>query len=181
MPKEIGKIDGLKRRSVRTTSVMPSGPTISSFEADAETGDDEKQQSVRRSKRKVTPNKRLANEYMYYTRCDNRMRSPETSDNSDEDETATTLFDVNEDVAGSEIYSFKTPKKRNGMEMLATNTPKTPKLSTAIRDLSIASPRTPSSNKRTLNIEKTPHQERDRLKKSTKCSWKLYTNDHCFN
>lgn len=48
------------------------------------------------------------------------------------------LFDSNKDVAGVDMYGFHTPKKRNGMAILAENTP-----TTDMRNLSLASPRTP--------------------------------------
>lgn len=47
----------------------------------------------------------------------------------------------NNDVAGSEIYRFNTPKKSDGMKRKAQSTPKSP--ATAISRLSLNSPKTP--------------------------------------
>lgn len=48
-----------------------------------------------------------------------------------------------EDVAGSHVYSFKTPKKKDAMATIAAITPKTPKLAAA------QTPKTPKSAAKT--------------------------------
>lgn len=63
----------------------------------------------------------------------------------------TTLFDEEEDVEGRRLYSFKTPKKREGMTQLANLTPKTPRH----HDPNATTPRTPK-HQRLSEIQKTP-------------------------
>lgn len=63
----------------------------------------------------------------------------------------TTLFDDEEDVEGRKLYSFKTPKKREGMNQLANLTPKTPRH----HDPNATTPRTPK-HQRLAEIQKTP-------------------------
>lgn len=75
------------------------------------------------------------------------------------------LFEDNRDVAGRNMYAFRTPKKRNALAALVANTPKTP--ASALRALSLNSPRTPASNRKEIvqMSTKTPHRERNKLKK----------------
>lgn len=85
------------------------------------------------------------------------------------------------DVAGSEIYKFRTPKKRDAMANLAANTPKTPKtpktkktpktIKTPVSDLKLLSLSTPKRNRNCRNnVEvdtqslKTPKQTRQKIK-----------------
>lgn len=86
-------------------------------------------------------------------------------------EKPTTLFTENCDVAGSDMFTFRTPKKRDGMARLAAQTPKTPKLSAGIDAMSLNSPqtRTPRGKSRALLAEttKTPHHERAKIRKGT--------------
>lgn len=79
------------------------------------------------------------------------------------------LFEENKDVAGENMYSFRTPKKRNAMVLLAANTPKTPKTpSTILKSLSLDSPRTPKSQRLKNESTKTPHTIRKKISKALK-------------
>lgn len=133
-------------------------------------------QERRRSIRKITENK-LHKEYVVdnYSRKRNVTNvvvtesepESELSDNNDEyeqHEKPATLFQENQDVAGADLFTFHTPKKRNGMARLAANTPKTPKLSAAVEAMSL---NTPKSRGRPSRAEttKTPHQERLKIHK----------------
>lgn len=106
-----------------------------------------------------------------------------SSENEDENtdgenfDKPTTLFDEMEDVEGQKIYSFKTQKKKDGMALLATNTPKTPKSelvnsskmpkTPTHRRLSVLM-KTPTSSRTTpTNMPaKTPAHVRNTIKKS---------------
>lgn len=83
-------------------------------------------------------------------------------------------FENDRDVAGENMYAFRTPKKRNALQTLVANTPKTPRTpktpATALRALSLNSPRTPKSNRKesTPLHTKTPHRERTKLQKEMK-------------
>ncbi|XP_065092456.1 origin recognition complex subunit 2 [Ochlerotatus camptorhynchus] len=90
---------------------------------------------------------------------------------------ATTLFEDRMDVEGQKIYGFKTPKKRSSMSVLVSSlqhrvtpsartpsrksasklvgTPKTPK-----------TPKTADKRKSKLDLAKTPHRVRSKLKKN---------------
>lgn len=75
---------------------------------------------------------------------------------------------MNNDVAGSEIYQFSTPKKSDGMKRKAENTPKSP--ATALSRLSLNSPKTPrmmpaAAALRAQNFA-TPSETRSRNKKT---------------
>lgn len=106
--------------------------------------------------------------------------APASSDGSEPFETnddpmavyePTELFSMDRDVAGKNLYGFRTPKKRNALATLVANTPKTPKTpASALQALSLNSPRTPKSNRKELAqlSTKTPHRERDKLKKEMK-------------
>lgn len=108
-------------------------------------------------------------------------RKPETIDVSSESsdiedltsekvEKPTTLFIENEDVEGGALYSFKTPKKKDSMALLAQQhtpktphrgtpkTPKTPRLSEVMK--------TPTSRPSALTLAKTPKHIRADTKKS---------------
>lgn len=79
----------------------------------------------------------------------------------------TTLFDEDEDVAGKEMISFKTPKKQNSMAALAQLTPKTPhhnKDATPSRRSGIQ--KTPTSRPAAHELTKTPRHVRDQIKHS---------------
>lgn len=72
---------------------------------------------------------------------------------------------TNDDVAGSEIFKFNTPKKADGMKRKAENTPKSP--ATALSRLSLNSPKTPrisALRAQTQNMT-TPTETRNRNKK----------------
>lgn len=57
-----------------------------------------------------------------------------------------------EEDMNQKLYSFKTPKKKHGMNLLATNTPKTPKTPGSISHAN----------------QKTPHGIRTKIKKGKK-------------
>lgn len=75
----------------------------------------------------------------------------------------TILFDADEDVDGQKLYSFKTPKKKDSMVLLAQTTPKTPRH----HDPNRGTPKTPKNN-RISEIIKTPTSSRPSLSKLTK-------------
>lgn len=84
------------------------------------------------------------------------LDSGSNSDESDDKENfaATkppTLFNEEQDVEGKKLYSFKTPKKKDGMTNLANLTPKTPRH----HDPNKSTPRTPKHS-RIAEIQKTP-------------------------
>ncbi|XP_059612059.1 origin recognition complex subunit 2 [Phlebotomus argentipes] len=80
---------------------------------------------------------------------------------------ASELFDEAEDVEGGDIYTFKTPKKRNAMSLMATNavaSPRTPKSSTP------QASRTPGTGRRSAvqketQLGKTPQHIRAKIKR----------------
>lgn len=156
--------------------------------------------SVRRSGRKVTPikipmfiyeNHKKVKKYQDYHARYNK-RTVETSGESESESdaggnaeesmnesivkslepNAAVLFEESRDVAGENMYTFRTPKKRNAMVLKAVNTPKTPKTpSTIFKSLSLDSPRTPKSHRaERLKAEttKTPHQTRAKIRKELK-------------
>lgn len=98
--------------------------------------------------------------------------SEDDSENQENLHRPTTLFDESEDVEGQKLYSFKTPKKKDGMAALASNTPKTPRHhdpnktphKTPIR-LSMIQ-KTPTSRPSAGKCVKTPRHIRDEIKKS---------------
>lgn len=137
---------------------------------------------LRRSDRKPTPSKKMI-AALAQKSGSKRPKSTKTIDRdsvTDDDEyesddnlkmdtqsidCATVLFNQDRDVAGDQLYSFKTPKKRNGMQAFAVNTPKTPL--TELQSLSLNSPRTPKSHQRPTNsTAKTPHETRNRNKRA---------------
>lgn len=65
--------------------------------------------------------------------------------------TSSTLFDDAEDVEGKNLFSFRTPKKKDSMALLAQNTPKTPRHNNS----NMGTPRTPKNN-RLSEIQNTP-------------------------
>lgn len=80
----------------------------------------------------------------------------------------TELFEADRDVAGKDLYGFRTPKKRNAMGTLAAKMPRTPITpASALQALSLDSPRTPKSHRNVLNA-KTPHGQRNKLRKEVK-------------
>lgn len=133
----------------------------------------------RKSLRKKTPVKYDDYVFESYSKSNRQSKQKETvSSTSEEDdddgeayephERPTTLFTEN-DVAGSHLFAFRTPKKRNGMALLAANTPKTPKLSSAIEAMSIQSPQTHTPRDKgrecLADTTKTPHRQRDKVRK----------------
>lgn len=82
-------------------------------------------------------------------------------------EKPTTLFDEMEDVEGQKMYSFKTPKKKDGMAMLASNTPKTPKVDLVKSSKTPKTPKTPNL-RRLSTIMKTPTSSRSTPNMPTK-------------
>lgn len=150
--------------------------------------------SVRRSTRKISP-KKLPN-FIYgnqqkVERCQPRAaqyrhkRNDETEESATESENddmneslsesvlqsfepnAAVLFEESRDVAGENMYTFRTPKKRNAMALKAANTPKTP--STILKSLSLDSPRTPKSHRSSkVEATKTPHTTRVKIQKELK-------------
>jgi len=78
-----------------------------------------------------------------------------SSDDSDDKENfitkPTALFNEEQDVEGRKLYSFKTPKKKDGMTNLANLTPKTPRH----HDPNKSTPQTPKHS-RIAEIQKTP-------------------------
>lgn len=142
-----------KLRNNRTPStkalesiVTESSPTIEKIDS-----------TRRRSTRTRTPN------YRYQTPTKNSYDDSietidiiddslnESYDDKENKLKPTTLFDEEEDVEGRKLYSFKTPKKREGMSQLANQTPKTPRH----HDLNATTPRTPK-HQRLSEIQKTP-------------------------
>lgn len=151
--------------------------------------------NVRRSGRKRTPNKRTM--FLYQAEMD-RLKARKRKDNKakqepelnssqecktdssnsidenmpEELERAPALFDQNIDVAGENLFTFRTPKKRNGMALLAATTPKTPKTpATIFKSLSLNSPRTPKSHHKeltTIETTKTPYHTRNKLKQAVR-------------
>lgn len=91
------------------------------------------------------------------------------------------VFEDYDDVAGGEIYKFRTPKKRDGMAHLAATTPRTPNtpkmskvLKTPTSDFKSLSLNTPKSGRGgrggdEINAQslKTPSQTRQRLRQGT--------------
>ncbi|CAO1423460.1 unnamed protein product [Diamesa tonsa] len=84
--------------------------------------------------------------------------------NKENVEKPTTLFDEFEDVEGQKLYSFKTPKKKDGMALLASNTPKTPKVESVN---SSKTPKTPN-HRRLSTLMKTPTSSRSTPNMPTK-------------
>lgn len=136
-------------------------------------------QDRRRSIRTRTPKKYdeyiVENKKKEYRSKKKSESSDDVAGDSDDDdrqqleelEKPTTLFMENKDVAGGDIFGFRTPKKRNGMALLAANTPKTPKtpkLSSALEAMAL---KTPKNRGRTVQADttKTPHNERARMRK----------------
>lgn len=136
-------------------------------------------QERRKSYRIRTPVK--YNDFLY-TKANRRHSKVETESSSSEEddgddevyevpEKPTTLFTENRDVAGSDLFTFRTPKKRDGMARLAAQTPKTPKLSSATAAMTINSPQTHTprgkARERLTETTKTPHRERAKVRKGT--------------
>jgi origin recognition complex subunit 2 len=161
--------------------VTENSPSMQKF--DSPTGS-------RHSERKRTPNSRLT---IYNTESASRRKSKILNDTEDSIEVIeideslnesiddkenlvkpTTLFDEEEDVEGRKLYSFKTPKKREGMAELANQTPKTPRHhipdSTTPRTpkhMRISEiQKTPTSRPSAGKCTKTPRHVRDEIKRS---------------
>lgn len=147
---------------------------------------------MRRSVRKITPNKNAAFVYDLKSQQYRQPKQEKANDESDDEEmlsgdsandtldesvvahtfepNAQILFEENRDVAGEHLYGFRTPKKRNGMALRAAITPKTPKTpATALKSLSLDDHQTPRSNKRTAaENTKTPHNVRRKFMRELK-------------
>lgn len=136
---------------------------------------------IRRSGRKRTPSKKIAQIQAILNKAkrtpskEQQSRAQESDaadgvddsfamDESDLHDRPATLFDDDRDVEGNKMFSFRTPKKRHGMALLAANTPKTP--SADMKALTLNSPRTPKSRKPQQNMAKTPHGDRNKLKRA---------------
>lgn len=134
-------------------------------------------ENIRRSGRKRTPSKKnIYIQALYKQTLSKERKQPRTivisdssddenddsnnhdesfmADESDVQDRPSMLFDHEKDVEGNKMFSFRTPKKRNGMALLAANTPKTP--SSGMKGLSLDSPRTPKSRNALRNLTKTP-------------------------
>lgn len=163
--------------------VTENSPSMQTFESPTKS---------RQSARKKTPSSRLT---IYNTSSATRRKSTKLNDTEDSIEVIdvdeslnesiddkenlakpTTLFDEEEDVEGRKLYSFKTPKKKEGMVQLANQTPKTPRHhipdSTTPRTpkhLRIAEiQKTPTSRPSAGKCTKTPRHVRDEIKRSEK-------------
>lgn len=102
--------------------------------------------------RKITPNKRNY-DYLQATRTPSKAKSNKSNESNDSDSssgpadligmdcTVASKDFMNNDVAGSEIYQLRTPKKSDCMKRKAENTPKSP--ATILSRLSLNSPKTP--------------------------------------
>lgn len=82
---------------------------------------------------------------------------------------STILYDHDADVAGQNLFSFRTPKKRDGMAILAASappkTPQTPKISLR-KSKTARTPGTPKNTKSMLaTTSKTPRSCRLKMKK----------------
>jgi len=186
------KISPRKTRNARTPSVkalenIAAEQSPSNFEPSIH----ESSSHVKRSKRKKSPNKKYINDSftndvirrhslrkpvpLYKNSSDSATDDNYSTSDSDNEisehdfKRATTLFEDNEDVEGQQVYGFKTPKKRNAMELMAINTPKTPKgnkIDELNMDITNLALKTPKGSKTTANNTKTPHHLRIKLKNS---------------
>lgn len=137
-----------------------------------------------RSGRKLTPNKSHSDFYLSgsHTKVTpSKAKSHKSNGSNDSDSSpeqdelmepvgiaAATKDFMKNDVAGSEIFQFSTPKKSDGMKRKAENTPKSP--ATALSRLSLNSPKTPRiipAVLRTQNMA-TPTATRNQIKKVLK-------------
>ncbi|XP_055595108.1 origin recognition complex subunit 2 [Uranotaenia lowii] len=139
----------------------------------------------RRSTRHRSPNKRYGKEYVQMLKSPQSRRKDEpvvVSDESEDDASpvdelasrmkTTALFEERVDVEGQQVYGFKTPKKRYSMNVLVASVQKTPTTAggtpskSSRKSMAAAGPMTPKhSAKRNMNLAKTPHRDRSRLKK----------------
>lgn len=85
------------------------------------------------------------------------------------------LFNDEKDVAGIDIYGFRSPKRRDGMQRLAHDTPKTP--ITALKKMSLDSPYTPITALKnvSLNSPRTPQTSRTPAASSARVQKNLFT------
>lgn len=141
----------------------------------------------RRSMRHRSPNKRYSEGYVKSTRHKTREHDSE-EDNShaesatdDDDQIddlvgkvkATALFEERMDVEGQKMYGFKTPRKRGSMSVLASSVHRTPTVATptgrkSIGGRLVGTPKTPTTagrGKSKVELVKTPHRVRTKLKK----------------
>lgn len=141
----------------------------------------------RRSTRKMTPSKKYAEmKELKENRTPRKSRSKRTTDNEESDgdeemvdtsqiamKKSTILYDQDADVAGQNLFSFRTPKKRDGMAQLAALAPKTPQTPktpkhTQRRIEAVGTPKTPKGSANTANRApptKTPSRLRSIIKK----------------
>lgn len=155
--------------------------------------------SSRKSNRVCTPNRRYSNINLKINLKEKSVQlikdvipddnsvciiNSSSDEDEDEDESTdkenvekpTTLFDELEDVEGQKLYSFKTPKKKDGMALLASNTPKTTKVESVNSSKTPKTPnhrrlstlmKTPTSSRSTPNMPtKTPTHVRSTIKRS---------------
>lgn len=117
---------------------------------------------VRKSARKQK-SKKLDEAFIYESPGRNKQKSVATeslivekSFEIEDTKKPEALFAEEMDVDGSQLFGFKTPKKRDGMSVLALNTPKTPQ-----------NPHTPkTSGSARRNSMKTPSHIRTKIKES---------------
>lgn len=152
----------------------------------------------RRSLRHRSPNKRYTEGFVNTpSRAGRRRAEPESEEaESEQDQSegewqmdelvgkvkATTLFEDRLDVEGQKIFGFRTPRKRGSMNVLAASSVhRTPTVGTpittgrkSVSKLAVATPKTPKTptaagrRKSKVDLAKTPHRERTKLKKNIK-------------
>lgn len=110
----------------------------------------------------------------------------DTEENADNIPNRQTVLFGDEDVAGSSVYSFKTPKKKDAMTTVAAITPKTPKIVKTPKTPKSSTARTPKSSTKTPNssvnrrlaiedkISKTPGHVRAATKRGKKTQFFLF-------
>uniref|UniRef100_A0A8D8IVH1 Origin recognition complex subunit 2 n=1 Tax=Culex pipiens TaxID=7175 RepID=A0A8D8IVH1_CULPI len=142
----------------------------------------------RRSTRHRSPNKRYTGDFVQ-PKLKRGGRKEREDEDEDEEDTgldseeqaeldelaskvkATTLFEDRVDVEGQRIYGFKTPRKRDSMNVLVSSVQKTPTASgtpkRAVGGTVSKTPKTPSGRGRSkADLVKTPHRDRNKLKKT---------------
>lgn len=139
----------------------------------------------RRTTRKFTPSKKYAEMVELKENRTPKKKTPskhvEVSDEDDEQmdtteggvmKKSTILYDQEADVAGQNLFSFRTPKKRDGMAQLAALAPKTPQTPKTPKHLqkrleSVGTPKTPKSGlgRTPAAAAKTPSRLRSILKR----------------
>lgn len=168
--------NGALPRTSRTR--VPSTKCLESFNLE------DLQLSPRRTSRRFTPSKKYTAMQHQPSAKEHKtpLKTPSKRSNepmvSDEDERmdtldevmkkSTILYDQQADVAGHDLFTFRTPKKRDGMAQLAAlapKTPQTPKTPKHISRRSEASGRqAPASASSKITAVKTPSRIRTILK-----------------